>query len=66
MSFRGPDHPATTQWQGGLISAGAEVDGCKVEISGRVRASLYHSAALKVGGQLLNTAIADGFCDATA
>lgn len=65
VSCCGVDHLATTQWQGGAMSVSAEVDGCKVEICGRVPASLYPSVALKVWGQLLNTAIADGFCDST-
>ena len=40
----------TTQWQGGLISVSTEVDGCKVEIAGRVQASLHDSVVLKVRG----------------
>ena len=42
----------------------AEVEGRKVEIFGRVQASLHHLVAPKAGGQLLNTAIAEEFCDA--
>lgn len=65
MSCYGLDHLGSTQWQAGLISVSTEVEGCKGEISERVQESFYHSVALKVRGQVLNTVIAGAFCDAT-
>lgn len=61
MSCSGLHYLATMQWYQGLISASTEVEEYKVDIFERVQACYY----LVVGDQLLNTAIADVFYDAT-